>query len=123
MGWYFQAGRGSHRDVDRECNDSNTIACSLVNFSHHWSVWKGAESNVIVFDLISRLPHANEWGYKPMGESAFPYFYDCPLKFLDMAPVANAEWREEVKKYWQRVSEKSARTRMRKLEHVRYVGR
>lgn len=43
------------------------------------------------------------WGYKDMSESAGPYYYDCPLAFLKLAPVvANAEWREEVVAYHQR---------------------
>lgn len=41
------------------------------------------------------------WGYKDMDESVHPYYYGCPLKYLDMVPeVANAEWREGVRKYW-----------------------
>jgi len=36
------------------------------------------------------------WGYKDMGEEMHPYYYDCPLAFLDMVPVACQEWRDKV---------------------------
>lgn len=39
------------------------------------------------------------WGYKALSESEHPYRYDCPLKFLDRAPVANLAWREGVREY------------------------
>ena len=42
------------------------------------------------------------WGYKDMEESMFPYYFSCPLTYLNMVPVANADWRTEVQKYHQR---------------------
>jgi hypothetical protein len=36
-------------------------------------------------------------GYKPMDESMHPYYYTCPLAYLDMVPEANSEWREKVR--------------------------
>lgn len=40
-----------------------------------------------------------DWGYKDMGESSHPYYYSCPLAYLDLVPVANEEWRAKVKAY------------------------
>ena len=37
-----------------------------------------------------------KWGYKPLEESMHPYYFDCPLEFLDMAPVSCQAWRDEV---------------------------
>ena len=51
---------------------------------------------VIVLYLLDKSDDL--WGYKDMAESMFPYYFGCPLSYLDMAPVANAEWREEVRK-------------------------
>jgi hypothetical protein len=48
------------------------------------------------------------WGYKDMSESMGPYKYDCPLKFLKMAPVANEEWRANVLAHHARVKAKKA---------------
>jgi hypothetical protein len=28
-----------------------------------------------------------DWGYKSLDESVHPYYYSCPLRYLDMAPV------------------------------------
>jgi hypothetical protein len=39
------------------------------------------------------------WGSKSMTEEMGPYTYTCPLAFLDMAPVANEEWRKSVVAY------------------------
>lgn len=39
------------------------------------------------------------WGYRPDDEGVGPTEYSCPLRFLDMAPEANAEWRQKVREY------------------------
>lgn len=54
------------------------------------------------------------WGYKDMEESIHPCYYSCPLKYLDMAPVANADWRAGVRAYH--------RNSCRKLEIGQKVG-
>jgi hypothetical protein len=50
------------------------------------------------------------WGYKDLDESMFPYFFSCPLKYLDLVPIekfgGNAEWRATVRRYHQRQAEK-----------------
>ena len=35
-----------------------------------------------------------EWGYKSLIEAEHPYYYSCPLHYLDMVPTQCAEWRE-----------------------------
>jgi hypothetical protein len=38
-----------------------------------------------------------------MDESVFPYYFSCPLKYLEMVPLeqygGNAEWRKGVQEY------------------------
>lgn len=41
----------------------------------------------------------NEWGYKSMDESVHPYYYSCPLSYLERAPTQSPEWRERVRAY------------------------
>lgn len=41
----------------------------------------------------------HRWGYKDLCESMGPCQINCPLSYLDLVPVANAEWREKVKRY------------------------
>lgn len=49
------------------------------------------------------------WGYKDMEESMHPYFYSCPLSYLDLVPIdsygGNAEWREQVIEHHHRRAE------------------
>ena len=41
------------------------------------------------------------WGYKDMDESSGPYYYNCPLSYLDMVPEPDSqyakEWRAKVR--------------------------
>jgi hypothetical protein len=37
------------------------------------------------------------WGYKDIHESMGPHYYDCPLRLLDLAPVACRRWRTKVR--------------------------
>lgn len=54
------------------------------------------ESRWISICLLRKDRNAG-WGYKNMSESMHPYNYDCPLKFLKMAPtVASQDWRDNV---------------------------
>jgi hypothetical protein len=38
-------------------------------------------------------------GYKGMDECEHPYYYSCPVEYLDLAPQACAEWRARVRRY------------------------
>jgi len=37
------------------------------------------------------------WGYNELDEAMEPYYYSCPLKFLEMAPETSPEWRKLVR--------------------------
>ncbi|ATN36828.1 hypothetical protein ACO34A_23920 (plasmid) [Rhizobium sp. ACO-34A] len=37
------------------------------------------------------------WGYKTLEEAAHPYYYSCPLRYLEMAPEKSSEWRDRVR--------------------------
>ena len=40
------------------------------------------------------------WGYKSLDESAHPFYYSCPVSYLDDVPVVlNQEWRDKVRTY------------------------
>lgn len=57
---------------------------------------------VITLALLEREKGDNgkpDWGYKGFDEASHPYYYSCPKKFLAMAPVVNAEWRDGVAEY------------------------
>lgn len=39
------------------------------------------------------------WGYKSIGEADGPFYYTCPLSYLDLAPIRNPAWRAGVRRY------------------------
>lgn len=59
--------------------------------------FKVGDKIIVLFRLQSF--GKNEFGYKLMDEGMYPYYYDCPLKFLKMSVVCCAEWRADVTKY------------------------
>lgn len=46
------------------------------------------------------------WGYKDMDESMGPYYYSCPLSYLDGTRVLNPGWRKAVREYHARRNRK-----------------
>ena len=112
MGWYFsrqirgQLIRELIEPQETESARSDVIAHTLRG-NVLWSVVRitvkqagfmklaaGDSINVIRCDLLQGS--GGEWGHKPLDESMHPYYYSCPLRYLDMAPVRSAEWREGV---------------------------
>lgn len=122
MGWLF--GWDTKKDlikhrVKRERSKTGTTWTCLAHcyrgnrFSGVlWSVWArrsndGDEVRYIACDLLRCVPQKEDsgcgwWGYKDMEEVAHPYYYSCPISYLDMAPVACPEWREKVREYHQK---------------------
>lgn len=79
------------------------IAHELVG-NEFWSVWEyttdtGEQVKEIRLDLLERI--GGQWGHKPMGEIMGPYYYGCPLKYLELAPqppgAQAATWRAKVR--------------------------
>jgi len=63
----------------------------------------------ICCDLLRSV--AGEWGHKPMDEAMCPYYYSCPLSYLQLVPPevyegTCAEWRKGVRKYHAALAEK-----------------
>lgn len=49
-------------------------------------------------NIMSKVS-GGDWGYKPLSEASSPVYYSCPLKYLDMVPEENPEWRQKVREY------------------------
>ena len=62
----------------------------------------GESIRFIRCDLLQRS--GGEWGYKAMDESMAPYYYSCPLRYLDMAKELSPGWREMVRAHHVRIS-------------------
>lgn len=63
----------------------------------HPGLAPGESMRYIRCDLLQRS--GGEWGYKAMDESMTPYYYNCPLRYLDMAKELSPGWREQVRAY------------------------
>ena len=55
----------------------------------------GESVNLICCDLLRCID--GEWGYKSLSEADRPFYYSCPLSYLDLAPVVSVAWRERVR--------------------------
>ncbi len=114
MGWLFIYG-SSKQDIIRERskdweNDKvrSTCLAKTIRGNVFWSVRAhtnketGETFRFIACDLLGSDPTYG-WGYKDMEESMHPYYYSCPLKYLEMVPeqdgVTCPEWREQVREY------------------------
>jgi len=49
----------------------------------------------IACDLLAS--NNGDWGYKDMTEEDHPYYYSCPVSYLEGTRVFSTEWREGVK--------------------------
>ena len=127
MGWLFTPGstrqgliRERSANWDRTTDDgmvvkSNCLAhCFRGNrFSGVlWAVWERTFSKDnrevqpterwITCDLL-QYRMGDGWGYKDMDESMGPFYYSCPLGYLEMVPIdqygGNKQWREGVRNY------------------------
>lgn len=133
MGWLFKAGI-SRRDLiaentkgwERTKEDGTVIKSTCLTHCYRggvfsgvlWSVWERTfvrdgqkleqPQRWIVCDLLRYVD--GKWGFKDLCESVHPYFYSCPLGYLELVPIerfgGNAEWRELVRQYHARSIEK-----------------
>ena len=127
MGWLFTLG-STRRDLIAErakhweCTGENGMLINSTCLAHCyrggrfsgvlWSVWERTftrdgriaqpTERWITCDLL-RYQNGYGWGYKDMEESMHPYYYSCPLGYLEMVPLdqfgGNAEWRQGVVEY------------------------
>ena len=118
MGWCFLEGQTKKalvndliRDESREKGIRKVLAHSLRGNCLWTVVYVGypvGKTRIFIhLDLLQK--HGGSWGYKDLSEEEGPCYYNCPIKFLDQAPVANEEWRESVREYH------AETTRLRKM--------
>ena len=114
MGWLYPYHTKTRADLVKglraEYNTpTHKILRSQCAGNRFWALCEGTRSDgqVIRYILLCLLqgPERNDpdgsWGYKEMDESVGPYYYDCPLSYLDLAtePVNDSAriWREKVR--------------------------
>lgn len=110
MGWDFTQGQTKAGMVqylckpwEREGIKRQTIASRVVG-NQLWTVVTKTDANgvekdryIALYLLSSKRNYG--YGYKSLAECEHPYYYDCPLAFLDMAPPSNEEWRRIVREH------------------------
>jgi len=75
------------------CTRGNTLWMVIENYRRE----TGTIHRYIICVLMQNY---GGWGYKDMDESAHPYYYTCPLKYLRMVPqVQSHKWRRGVLMY------------------------
>lgn len=112
MGWLFKQGYDKTsliqhlvKPEENEQRRWETLA-HCVRGNVLWSVISITEKQanrslrIIACHLLASHGDGYGWGYKDMDESMHPYYYSCPLKYLEMVPdVANESWRQGVRDY------------------------
>ena len=133
MGWIFKPGITRQELIaeqikgwERTREDGTVVKLTSLAHCYRggvfsgvlWSVWERTfikddqqiepPQRWIICDLLRCV--GGEWGYKDIEESMHPYFYSCPLKYLDLVPIdqngGNVEWRGLVRQYHARIAEK-----------------
>ena len=61
---------------------------------------KAGESTYLIRCDLLEGSH-NGWGYKGLDESMHPYYYSCPLEYLEIAPDVSPGWRKRVREHHQ----------------------
>lgn len=115
MGWTFSNwSRNELIELLVETNETETHRYETLAYSLRdnvlWSVIQcspkppaGAQphtelpTTIIGCALLERS--SGWWGYKTMKEEGHPFFYNCPLRYLKMAPEQSSAWREGVRTY------------------------
>ena len=142
MGWLFTPGSNRRGLIERRTTgwerttpDSMTVKSKRLAHCYRgghfsgvlWTVWertfeKDGEQvqpteRWIGCDLLEYSRADDGWGYKDLEEASGPYYYSCPMKYLEMVPVvANEEWRRGVREYHER---QRAKRQAKKMEKVR----
>jgi hypothetical protein len=94
----YQKSRLVEKILNDYAHDFTLLAHELVG-NELWmvcgTVEKGEHVRFIELALLQQFPEG--WGYKPMGELCGPYYYQCPLRFLELTTgPTNPKWRAAV---------------------------
>ncbi len=100
MGWDHTLGASRADIIAYVTKDTERTKClaKATRGNVLWAVFEQAgvePERYIACFLLSSLKGFG-WGYKAIDESMHPYYYSCPVSFLEMAPVACQAWRDTV---------------------------
>lgn len=123
MGWLFMSEHKTKESLvaylksPSRMGPNYEVLASTVRGNRHWYVAQYQKDDkpvrFIGLDLMESGGAGEGWGYKDMDESVGPYYFDCPMSYLDMVrdwePVGSAaKWRESVRAWHAKRAEKKA---------------
>lgn len=124
MGWYGNKGNRKYV-IEQLTAGNNRTKCIRHCFRGNafkgvlWQVW---ECSILskTFITVDILEYINgQWYNKPLDESMGPYYYSCPLAYLDLAPVENAVWRKSVYEYHAKAKSKRLLAKLDRIDNER----
>ena len=125
MGWLFKSGYSRKELIEERTKDwertRDGMTVNTARLAHCyrggsfagvlWTVWE----RTFTKDEVEAQPterwigcdllryQSDAWGYKDLDESMHPYYYSCPMKYLNLVPIqqygGNEEWRAGVERY------------------------
>lgn len=110
MGYYFTLGAGKKdviSEVTRDFSYDNTQVRTIKKSIRGNQLWTIREeitptstTRIIMLYLLRKVQ--GSWGYKSMCEQNHPFYYNCPVSYLDEVPEACPEWRAKVRQHHQK---------------------
>lgn len=98
MGWLY--GWDSKRDIIQHLTKDEENCITLhkcLRGNVLWSVVQVRKTSDKFIACFLLQKNDGQWGYKDMEESMHPYYYTCPIAYLDEVPEACAAWRAIVR--------------------------
>lgn len=101
MGWLYCAK--TRAELVAKLRNDGPVVASRQRGNHLWQVYECPDGTreIVLFLLgVNNGLH----GYKDIGESCGPGYYDCPISLMEMAQPAPSsqwavEWREKVRRH------------------------
>lgn len=106
MGWSFSSNNTKQQEIDSILSDigaSNTLRKHAIRGNNLWMLVDTQDTTVIVLALLESGYLDSGYGHKILDESCGPHVVDCPLSWLDLAPMPAgkyaAGWRDSVRAF------------------------
>lgn len=105
MGWDYCSAWDSKAKAVAVCSKGASEYKVVGNELWVIKEWEGKP--YIGLYLLSKSKNSG-YGYKALSEAEYPYYYSCPLSFLEKVPPVRPEWREKVKEWHKEKAEAKA---------------
>jgi hypothetical protein len=117
MGWSYNTRKQSKESFVHEIimgfSNNALVLAHSVRGNNLWVLVKPSDADPIIC-LFLMSSDKGCWGYKSMDESMGPYYYNCPLTFLDRSPEPHGcninhmdsgrTWRDYVRDHYKELS-------------------